>query len=76
MRRAHTKKLFDRFVDAGIVKPEITNPTTSDELDAMVCGVTALAAKFPESGLISQTLSGGEIRPVGKREIKILTALP
>lgn len=74
--RAHLTRLTQRIVDAGIVRMETEPPQTADELDAMVCAVTALGKAEPDSGLVLAEWAGGEIRPVGKRPLVILRALP
>ena len=43
---------------------------------ALTCAVTAMAVAFPETGLITHEIPGGEIRPVGKRSLVILGGLP
>ena len=75
-KRKHIARLLETFRDAGAVKTEVEPPHTADELDALICAVTALGAVAPESGLVVHELEGGEIRPVGKRALAILKALP
>jgi len=75
-RRKHIARLLETFRDAGAVKSEVDPPESPDELDALICAVTALGAVAPESGLVVHELAGGDIRPVGKRALAILKALP
>jgi predicted nuclease with RNAse H fold len=75
-KRKHIVRLFEAFTDAGVVKAEVEPPNSADELDALICALTALGAVAPESGLVVHELEGGEIRPVGKRQLAVLKALP
>lgn len=75
-RQKHTRRLIDRFVDAGIMKLESDVPTTAAELHASVAAIVALGCAFPDSGLVTHESKGGEIRPVGMRKLVILDALP
>lgn len=75
-RQTHRLSLVNRFVDAGIVSLEIPPPQTPEELESLVCAVTAMAVAFPECGLTVHELEGGDIRPVGTRSVALLSALP
>lgn len=75
-RQKHIDALLERFVDSGIVQLENVRPTSPDELDAVVCAVTALARAFPDCGLLTEEMPGASIRPVGRRSLVVLTALP
>lgn len=75
-REQHIARLVERLVETGIVRIEAEAPKTADELDALVCSVVALAKIAPATGLITREWVGGDIRPVGKRSIVLLTALP
>ena len=75
-RKKHIDTIVTRFVDAGVVKFETDPPSREQEIDSLVCGITGIGAGFPESGLVTHQLPGGNIRPVGKRSIVMLDALP
>lgn len=75
-RAKHVSALVDRLVDPGMIKLEVGRPTTADELDALVCALTALGCGAPESGLVTRELPSDDIRPVGKRSLLIIDALP
>ncbi|MFC1609786.1 DUF429 domain-containing protein [Myxococcota bacterium] len=75
-REKHLQTLVDRLIDTGLVKLEVARPASADELDALVCAVTALGHAYPESGLIVRELPGDQIRPVGKRSLYIIDGLP
>ncbi len=75
-RQRHVATLVDRFVDAGLIKLEADRPTTADALDALAAALAALGHCHPESGLLVRELSGEEIRPVGRRTLLVLDALP
>jgi hypothetical protein len=75
-RKKHVEKLAERLTDAGMVKYEVPPPVTADELDALISALSVLAISFPECGILSRSLEGGEIRPVGKRSLVILDGLP
>jgi predicted nuclease with RNAse H fold len=72
----HVGTLVDRLVNPGILKLEVGKPKTSDELDALMCAMTALACGAPECGLVVRELPAEQIRPVGERSLMILDALP
>ena len=42
----------------------------------MTCAVVALANGHPEAGILTAEITGADIRPVGKRSLVILKALP
>lgn len=74
---AHIKRLVGRLEEAGIVRiEEASAPKTPDELDALACAVVALGRAFPDSGLVLGEWQGGEIRPIGRRQVAILRGLP
>ncbi|MBI5507741.1 MAG: DUF429 domain-containing protein [Deltaproteobacteria bacterium] len=75
-RRRHVGRLLGHFGDAGVVKSEVEPPTSPDELDSLVCAITALGAVAQDCGLVVHELQGGEIRPVGHRTLAVLKALP
>jgi hypothetical protein len=75
-KKKHVEKLVERFVDSGVVKLEVNAPVIPEELDALVAAVSVLAVTHDETGILTRTLDGGEIRPVGKRQLVILDALP
>lgn len=72
----HIADLTRRFVDTGVVRVETDPPRTPEELDALVCALVALAKHEPDSGLLIGEWMGGDIRPVGRRQVAILRALP
>jgi len=69
-------RLVTSFTDSGVVRIETERPKTPVELEAMVAAVTALAVAVPDTGLVVHELQGGEVRPVGKRPVVVLEALP
>jgi len=69
-------KLVTAFTDSGLVRIETERPKTPVELEAMVAAVTALAVAIPDMGLVVHELAGGEVKPVGKRPVVVLEALP
>ncbi|MEE8409767.1 MAG: hypothetical protein V3T05_09195 [Myxococcota bacterium] len=75
-RRRHIARLVEDLVDAGLIKLEVEPPDTVEELAALVCAITALGAASAESGLVVAQLPGGDIRPIGKRPVVVLQALP
>ncbi len=75
-RRKYAHRLVERTIESGIVRLEAPRPTTAGELDALICAVTALGTVHPESGLVIRELTGDIIRPVGKRSLHIIDALP
>ena len=75
-RRKHVARLVEHLVDSGALKIELEPPSSPEQLDALMCALTALSAHAPDSGLVSHTFEGGEIRPVGTRKLVILDALP
>jgi len=75
-RAKHVGVLVDRLVDPGMIKLEVGRPTTADELDALICAMTALAYDKPESGLVIREFPSEDIRPVGRRALVIIDALP
>lgn len=75
-RRRHVARLVEGFVDAGLVKLELGPPQTSEELDALVCSLTALAVGVPDCGLVTEELEAGDIRPLGHRTPVVIRALP
>ncbi len=75
-RRAALDALLTRFTDAGLITLEDTPPASSSELDALICAIVALANAHPETGLIVQSFTGGDIRPVGQREVSLLYGIP
>jgi hypothetical protein len=76
-RLGHVERLVEHFIDAGIIRLEVTEPPRSVEmLESLVAAVTALAVAAPDTGLVTQTLEGGELRPAGKRQVVVLEALP
>ncbi len=75
-RKRHVQEVVGHFVDAGLLRIEAEEPCTAEELDAFACAMTALAVAVPETGLVTHELAGGDIRPVGKRPLVILEALP
>jgi hypothetical protein len=75
-RRGHVGRLVEGFVDAGLVKLEFGPPQTSEELDALVCSLTALGVGAPDCGLVTEELEAGDIRPLGQRPAVVIRALP
>lgn len=75
-RRAHLETLTQFFEDAGIVRCDPGRPTSAEELNALVCALAALGHSHPESGLVTVSFEGAEIRPVGRRELILLAGLP
>ncbi|MCB0063664.1 MAG: DUF429 domain-containing protein [Caldilineaceae bacterium] len=75
-RTKYVTRLVDRLVDPGIIRIETDTPQIPEELEALVCATTALAVAFPQCGLITREMSGGDIRPVGRRSVILLEALP
>lgn len=74
-RQRHVERLLRHLSESGNVKFEVNPPKNAEELEALVCAMTALAIAFPESGLVAHEVPGSEIRPVGRRNIAILDAL-
>jgi hypothetical protein len=70
------ERLVAAFTDSGLVRIESEPPKTPVELEAMVAAVTALAIAVPDAGLVVHELAGGDVRPVGKRPVALLEALP
>jgi hypothetical protein len=69
--------LLAAFGSTGILRVESeVVPTTAQELDALVCAFTALGVAAPDSGIVINELQGGDLRPVGKRPVVVLEALP
>jgi hypothetical protein len=75
-RRRHVDRLVEGFVDAGLVRLELGPPKTHEELDALVCSLTALAVGAPDCGLVTEQLEAGDIRPLGNRPAVVIRALP
>jgi predicted nuclease with RNAse H fold len=75
-QKKHIDALTARLTEPGILRFDVGQPQTSDELDALVCAMVALGVGVPECGLVMQELAGGDIRPVGKRSLMILSAFP
>lgn len=73
---AHIKRLVERLEETGIIRIEEEPPKTPDELDALACAVVALARAYPETGLVLGEWQGGDIRPIGRRQVAILRGLP
>ena len=74
-RAKHVAKIAERLVDTGLVRLE-HSPSNADELEGMVCALTALAKAYPECGLVTREFEGAPIRPVGKRNLIVLAGLP
>lgn len=74
-KRAHIDYLLDRFVDAGALSIETDRPSSVEELEATVCAITAMGDAFDASGIVTHRIEGGVIRPVGRRDIVILSGL-
>jgi hypothetical protein len=73
----HVRTLLTSFVSTGILRLETEPaPTTAFELDALVCALTSLGVAAPDSGIVTHELQGGDLRPVGKRPVVVLEALP
>lgn len=75
-RQKHIETLTARLTEAGIVKLDTGLPQSPDALDALVCAMVALGCAIPEAGLVMQEFAGGDVRPVGKRAVMILSAFP
>jgi hypothetical protein len=75
-RTAHVRRILGCLLDAGVLVIETSTPETPVELEATVCAVTAMAVAFPNAGFAVHELGGGEIRPVGRRQIIVLGGLP
>jgi hypothetical protein len=72
----HIASLLAQFSDAGIVHFEDRGPHNAGELEALVAALTALGVAVPDAGLVVQQHAGGQVRPVGKRAVAVLAALP
>ncbi|MBN1960914.1 MAG: DUF429 domain-containing protein [Deltaproteobacteria bacterium] len=73
----HIEKLLQQFHDAGVVRYEEDHrPQNAGELEAFAAALTALGVAEPQMGLVVQQHAGGDIRPVGKRVVATLLALP
>lgn len=70
------RRLVGRFEETGVARIDEEPPKTADELDAFVCSLVALGRAHPESGLVLSDYQGGEIRPLGRRQVAILKGLP
>jgi hypothetical protein len=70
------KRLAHRFEETGVAKIEEEPPKTAEELDAFVCALVALGRAHPDSGLVLTEYQGGEIRPLGRRQLALLKGLP
>jgi len=75
-RQAHVTKIVERFVDAGLVRLELGDAIDGPGLEALIGGLTALGVAIPDAGLVVHELGGGSIRPVGRRPVALLVALP
>ena len=75
-RRAHVQALVQRLTEPGVLRLERDVPTTPDQLDALVAALVALGLGIPDAGVVVQELEGGDIRPVGRRPLALLRALP
>jgi predicted nuclease with RNAse H fold len=75
-RARHRHRIIERLADTGVVQVEAEPPDSAEQVEALICAVTALAYCFPETGVLVHEIEGGEIRPVGKRPVVILSALP
>ena len=75
-RKRAAATLAERCVDTGLIRLETEPPTASDEVDALAACVVGLGANYPETGLMIEELAPGDIRPVGRRPIAVLQALP
>lgn len=75
-RKRHVHKLIERLADPGLIVIETDQPESADELESLVCALTALGCAHPESGLVIREFPGEEIRPVGKRSLCVVDALP
>ncbi len=73
---ASVQALVTRFVEGGLVQLEECAIETAGELDALVAALTALGLAAPDSGLVVHEHVGSELRPVGKRPMAYLVALP
>lgn len=72
----HVDALLTQFVDAGIVNLDDHRPHNAGELEALAAALTALGVAVPDVGFVVQQHVGGDLRPVGKRAIAMLAALP
>ena len=72
----HLAALKANFSDHGIVHFEDRGPQTAGELEALVAALTGLGVAVPDAGLVVHQHTGGDIRPVGKRAVAVLAALP
>jgi hypothetical protein len=72
----HVGALVTALAEAGVLRLEAEAPRTSIELEAVVAALAALGVAVPDAGLVTQELSGGEVRPLGKRPVVLLEALP
>ncbi|MEM6533985.1 MAG: DUF429 domain-containing protein [Myxococcota bacterium] len=75
-RNGAVHALLGLLVESGVVQLEDTPPRDTAQLDALVSALVALGTAHPESGLIVNSVEGGEIVPVGRRPFNLLTALP
>jgi predicted nuclease with RNAse H fold len=75
-RQGHVEALLKRLTEPGMLRIDADSPRGPDELDALVCAMVALGVAVPDSGLVIQEHAGGDIRPVGKRSVMLLTAFP
>ncbi|HET6346464.1 MAG TPA: DUF429 domain-containing protein [Myxococcota bacterium] len=75
-RQAHVETLLKRLTEPGLLRIDADSPRGPDELDALVCAMVALGVAVPDAGLVIQEHPGGDIRPVGKRSVMLLSAFP
>ena len=70
------RALLARLVEPGMIRLEGAEPHNADELDALLSALVSLGLGFPDCGLVVKTMVGGDIRPVGQRNVAVLQALP
>lgn len=75
-RRGDIESILTRMTETGLIRLEAEPPSTSAELEALICALVALAIAYPESGLVVQHLPGGEICPVGEHAVSLLCRVP
>lgn len=69
--------IIKSLTNTGLFRWQTEEPTSADELDAWVCALVACGQRAAAtSGLVIQQWAGGEIRPVGRRQVALLRALP
>lgn len=73
---AAAKRICARLIDKRLLAFDVPQPTSPHEIEAIVAALTGLAHVSPDFGLPTAHWAGGDLRPLGKRPLVVLDAIP